>query len=222
TKIQFSNMTFNSGQYAAETRDGKISVKGIVPVELSSFLASIMDGKVKLEWITTTESNNFGFYIQRTVDTKTDWQTIGFVQGKGTTTLPQTYAFTDSDVSPGIWYYRLKQQDLDGQINYSQIIEVDLLPTQFSLYQNYPNPFNSWTIIKYELPAGEHQVKFIIYDLLGHQIRTLVDEDNQPAGAYQINWDGRDDTGNAVASGVYFYRLQAGNRIFIKKMVLIE
>ena len=97
-----------------------------------------------------------------------------------------------------------------------------MLPIQFTLFQNYPNPFNSATIIKYALPAGEHQVKLIIYDLMGHQIRTLVNNENQQAGVYQISWEGRDDDGNVVASGVYFYRLQAGNQFFIKKIVLLE
>jgi len=222
TTIHFSTMTFNLGTYLPDTNDGTVYVKGVIPVEFGSFAASIQDNQVILTWSTATESNNYGFFIQRTAYKSTEWQTIGFVQGKGTTTLPQTYNFSDERVSSGTWYYRLQQQDLDGQVNYSQIIEVNLLPTQFTLFQNYPNPFNSATIIKYALPAGEHQVKLIIYDLMGHQIRTLVNNENQQAGVYQISWEGRDDDGNVVASGVYFYRLQAGNQFFIKKIVLLE
>jgi len=222
TTIHFSTMTFNLGTYLPDTNDGTVYVKGVIPVEFGSFAASIQDNQVILTWSTATESNNYGFFIQRTAYKSTEWQTIGFVQGKGTTTLPQTYNFSDERVSSGTWYYRLQQQDLDGQVNYSQIIEVNLLPIQFTLFQNYPNPFNSATIIKYALPAGEHQVKLIIYDLMGHQIRTLVNNENQQAGVYQISWKGRDDDGNVVASGVYFYRLQAGNQFFIKKIVLLE
>jgi len=222
TPIHFSKMIFNSGQYEGDTQDGTVYVRGVVPVELSSFLATVIDKDVKLEWTTATESNNFGFFIQRTADIAAEWQTIGFVPGNGTTALPRSYDFIDANVSPGIWHYQLKQQDLDGQIHHSPIIEVNLVPTKFTLYQNYPNPFNSSTTIKYELPAGKHQVRLMIYDLLGHQVRSLVNEDDQQAGAYQFTWDGRDDAGNAVASGVYFYRLQAGNRVFTMKMVLIE
>ncbi len=222
TKIHFSTMTFNSGKIEAATQDGTVFVRGIVPVELSSFFVTILDKDVKLEWTTATESNNFGFFIQRTTGLAADWQTMGFVQGKGTTTIPQKYSFIDADVPTGLLYYRLQQQDFDGQVNYSEIVEVNLLPNKFALHQNYPNPFNSSTTIKYELPAGQHPVRLIIYDLLGHQVRSLVDEDHQQAGVYQINWDGRDDAGKAVASGVYFYRLQTGKQIFIKKMVLIE
>jgi len=77
-------------------------------------------------------------------------------------------------------------------------------------------------MIQYDLAAGEHTVKLIVYDLLGHPIRTLIDGENQPAGAYHFAWDGRDEKGEAVASGVYFYRLQAGNQILMRKLVLIE
>ena len=223
TIIHFSKMTFNLGAFPAQTHDGKIDVSGVVPVELSSFVANVVNNKVKLEWTTTTESNNYGFYIHRHSHISSTWETIGFVQGKGTTTVPQSYSFIDADVNSGRWFYRLQQQDIDGKIHHSEIIEVNLtIPTKFALHQNYPNPFNSSTLIKYELPVGDYQVRLTIYDLLGHQIRTLVDENNQQAGVYQISWDGLDDAGNPVASGVYFYRLQAGNRIFIKKMVLIE
>ena len=223
TTIHFSNMTFNLGAFPAKTQDGTINVRGIVPVELSFFIAIVINNKVKLNWTTTTESNNYGFYIQRHSNVSSTWETIGFVRGKGTTTVPQSYSFIDSDITSGTWFYRLQQQDIDGKIYHSEIMEVNLtIPTKFALYQNYPNPFNSSTIIKYELPVGEHQVRLIIYDLLGHQIRMLIDEENQQAGAYQISWDGRDDDGNAAASGVYFYRLQAGRQSFIKKLVLIE
>ncbi len=222
TDIEFSKMSFNSGKYLPITRDGTVNVQGVVPVELSSFWATILNRDVKLEWTTATESNNFGFDIQRKTDNAAEWQSIGFVPGKGTTTIPQNYVFIDVDVLPGLLYYRLQQQDFDGKVDYSEIVEVNLLPDKFALYQNYPNPFNSSTTIKYELPVGEHQVRLMIYDLLGHKVRSLVDEDNQQAGAYQINWNGRDDAGKAVTSGVYFYRLQAGKQIFIKKMVLIQ
>ncbi len=222
TAISFSTMTFNSGQYLADIKDGTVDVKGVVPVELSSFSANVVDKDVRLHWTTATESNNFGFFIHRTNDVNAEWQTIGFVSGKGTTTSPQTYVFVDTDVASRTWYYRLQQQDLDGHIFYSQTIEVQLLPTKFALYQNSPNPFNSSTLIKYDLPVGEHQVSLVIYDLLGHQITTLLDKENQPTGAYQLNWDARDDAGQTVASGVYFYRLQTGEQSFIKKMILIE
>jgi flagellar hook assembly protein FlgD len=125
-------------------------------------------------------------------------------------------------VKAGTWYYRLKQQDFDGTINYSSAIEANLtVPTKFALYQNYPNPFNSSTVIRYDLAAGEHDVKITIFDLLGQQIKILFNEQQQ-GGSYQISWDGRDGQGRPVAAGIYFYHLHVGQTTYVKKMVMIE
>ncbi len=83
------------------------------------------------------------------------------------------------------------------------------LPRTFSLAQNYPNPFNPSTTIQYDLAKAVH-VKLVIYDILGRKVRTLVDE-NQVAGSRQITWDGRSDAGTTVASGLYIYRIIAGD-----------
>ncbi len=81
------------------------------------------------------------------------------------------------------------------------------LPDQFALLQNYPNPFNPETIISYRLPVSS-EIELSIYNLLGQKVRTLVSK-RQPAGQYEINWDGRDERGEKVSGGIYFYRLSA-------------
>ncbi|HEX9971985.1 MAG TPA: T9SS type A sorting domain-containing protein, partial [bacterium] len=94
------------------------------------------------------------------------------------------------------------------------------LPTEYALHPNSPNPFNPETMIKYQIPeAGP--VKLEIYNLMGQRIRTLVQEVKK-AGFYQAHWNGKIDTGQSAASGVYFYRLEAGNFIAVKKMLLIQ
>ncbi|MDZ7377037.1 MAG: cohesin domain-containing protein, partial [candidate division KSB1 bacterium] len=184
TLVDLSQMSFNSGYYLAEMRDGMVRVFGVVPVELSSFSATIVDRDVHLIWTTASERHNFGFFIERKSEMASEWQTIGFVPGKGTTAKPQQYVFIDRHPGSQNWCYRLRQQDLDGSITFSQIIMINLLPKQVALAQNYPNPFNSTTQIRYELPAGQHQVRLVIYDLTGKTIRKLVDEANQTGGAY--------------------------------------
>lgn len=94
------------------------------------------------------------------------------------------------------------------------------IPETFSLAQNYPNPFNPSTEMAYDLPTPGH-VKFEIYNILGQNVKTLVDE-YQDAGTYKVTWDGDDNTGSSVASGVYFYRVSAGEFKDIKKMVLMK
>jgi hypothetical protein len=94
------------------------------------------------------------------------------------------------------------------------------LPVGFSLEQNYPNPFNPETQISYQIANGGY-ISLNIYDLLGREIKTLVSED-QPPGYYTVSWDGKDESGNIVPSGVYLYTLNTGNIVESKKMILMK
>ncbi|MGB5895882.1 MAG: T9SS type A sorting domain-containing protein, partial [Ignavibacteriaceae bacterium] len=111
--------------------------------------------------------------------------------------------------------YRLKQIDNDGAYEYSDIIEVEFVPTEFTLYQNYPNPFNPATKIKYSIPK-ESEVTVKVFDILGAEVITLLNEEKE-AGVYEVDFNAQ-----RLASGVYFYRLQAGSFIEAKKMVLMK
>jgi len=98
---------------------------------------------------------------------------------------------------------------------------TDLVPDKFSLIQNYPNPFNPSTSIGYSIPVASH-VRLDVVSILGQVVQTLVNQVQQPA-RYTVNWDARDESGTGVASGVYFYRLIVdGNRVDVKKMMLIR
>ncbi len=94
------------------------------------------------------------------------------------------------------------------------------LPRQFSLSQNYPNPFNPQTAIEYSLPR-DCEVKITIYNILGQRVRTLVDE-HQQAGYKRIEWDGRSGGAKELASGIYFYRIEAEEFIQTRKMLLLK
>lgn len=94
------------------------------------------------------------------------------------------------------------------------------LPTEFTLSQNVPNPFNPTTRVSFALPTAS-RVNLSIYNVLGQQVKTLVD-DNMPAGYQDVTWDGRDSNGHTVASGVYFYKLRAGNFVDTKKMLMLK
>jgi hypothetical protein len=101
-----------------------------------------------------------------------------------------------------------------------EVPEAEILPVSFSLGQNYPNPFNPATIIRYAV-ATRSQVTIEVINMLGQRVRMLVN-DTKPAGSYQVEWDGRDDSGRQVSSGVYLYRFQADDVVLAKKMVLIK
>lgn len=93
-------------------------------------------------------------------------------------------------------------------------------PESFGLFQNYPNPFNPSTSFSFQISKTSH-VRIKIYNLLGREVRTLIDE-RKSAGTYGIGWDGKDDLGNGIGSGVYIYRMQAGNFIESRKMILLK
>jgi hypothetical protein len=99
-------------------------------------------------------------------------------------------------------------------------IVVESVPASFSLSQNYPNPFNPSTTIKYEVAnAGKIVIK--VYNMLGQEVRTLVNG-NKDRGRHEIVWDGRNQFGSQVSSGVYLYRLEAGKVVKTKKMLFIK
>ena len=113
--------------------------------------------------------------------------------------------------------------DLTIQKISSAVTAVDLnhvVPANFMLYQNYPNPFNPSTVISYYLPSAA-KVRVMIYDILGREVNTLINE-NQPSGNHQVVWNGDNAFGGKVASGIYIYRVIAGNNIATKKMVLLK
>ena len=190
------------------------------PVELSSFSVSIIGSSVKLSWRTETEVNNYGFEVERQVRSSQssvgNYEKIGFVNGNGNSNSPKNYSFTDlNPITGSKFYYRLKQIDNDGQFEYSNAVEIELVPTEYALYQNYPNPFNPSTMIRYQLP-NESKVVIKIYNILGSEVMELVNE-RKEAGIYEVEFD----TDN-LSSGTYIYRIIAGSYIETKKMLLLK
>ncbi len=207
TDLMWSGFTFNQGQPLANSVNGSIIINGAVPVELTSFTASVFSNNVTLAWTTASEIENFGFDLERSANQE-DYFKIGFLQGKSTTNIPQRYEFEDKGLQPGIYYYRLKQVDLDGTFEYSNVLTVEVTPPEdFSIGQNYPNPFNPTTTFRYELPE-QATVRFQIYNTLGQKVRTLVNQE-LTAGIHTIEWNGLGDKDEPVNSGVYFYRFTA-------------
>ena len=132
-----------NGNYLSNDLVLNNSFWGIDTAAITSFTATIDNQDVILYWITSSELNNQGFEIERKSSVNQDWVTIGFVPGHGTTNEVHSYSFTDSNLFPAPYKYRLKQIDFDGGFSYSEEIDVEFgLPLEWELYQNYPNPFN--------------------------------------------------------------------------------
>ena len=198
---------------------------GTLPVQLSSFHARRLSSlRVLLNWQTVSEVNNYGFYVQRCLQSVQQWEDLpsSFVPGHGTTNEPQNYSLTDNTAPTADLQYRLKQIDLDGTIHYSEPISVSSLtsikevaPIEFALEQNYPNPFNPSTTVRYQIPEVSH-VSLRVYDMLGREVATLVDE-VRDAGFYEAVFDA-----SSLASGMYIYRLQAKERSQVRKLLLLK
>ncbi len=189
---------------------------GSIPVEFISFDARTEENIIVLIWSTATETNNFGFEVERKKQLEgSKWITIGFVKGSGTTTKTNEYSFTDNELETGDYIYRLKQVDLDGSFNYSNEIVISVKNYTYLLTQNFPNPFNPSTSLTYSISEfGKVTIK--VFDVLGNEIETLVNEE-KPAGNYELTW-----TATNLPSGVYFYRIQAGNFVQTMKMLLMK
>ncbi len=186
-----------------------------LPVELTSFTAVSQDQQVTLNWRTATELNNSGFEIQRSI-TNTEFVTIGFVKGVGTTTVHQDYSYYDKNLSNGKYTYRLKQIDFNGQFEYSNTVEVEVLSIDdYSLIQNYPNPFNPSTKIGYIL-KDRTNVKVVVMNSLGEEVAVLVNE-IQEQGIHELDFNAAN-----LSSGIYFYSLQTQQYSETKKMLLMK
>ena len=191
--------------------------ESLLPVELTSFSATIIGSTVKLSWNTATEINNFGFDVERTSTSPTQgWKKIGFLEGNGNSNSPKYYSFEDNNLTARKYSYRLKQIDSDGQFEYSKVIEVDLdTPMKYELSQNYPNPFNPTTSIRFSLPVSGN-VKLTLYDSNGQEVRSILNEYRE-SGTHIINFNA-----SRLSSGAYIYKLTAGTSTNIGKMIVIK
>ena len=193
--------------------------------ELLSFTANI-DGQknILLKWNTKSGFGNQTFEIERSDYEKSGFEKIGIITANRNTNFKGTYSYVDKMIQlDRSYYYRIKQINMDSSFIILNTIKVELPSlSNFYLSQNYPNPFNPATKIKYKIPftiseeSRNFNVQIKIFDLLGREIKTLVNKE-QPPGNYEVELNGTD-----LPSGIYFYKLKAGNFTQTKKMILLK
>jgi uncharacterized protein (TIGR03790 family) len=192
-----------------------------LPIELSTLTVQMRGNSAELRWSTISETNNYGFEIQRKANSDADYKSIqgAFVPGHGTTVEPHSYSYVDATVPAGMVSYRIKQIDLDGKIAYHGPVDVENDQNaeikEVSLSQNYPNPFNPVTMIRFVLPRQDH-VTLKVYNSLGQQVATLIDGIETP-GAHVASFDG-----SSLASGLYVYQLKTSDFTSTNKMLLVK
>jgi parallel beta-helix repeat protein len=200
---------------------GAIETQYALPVELSAF--RFADGW--LEWITESETNNYGFAVWRSAfPTMKDRERIGFVPGKGTSTKRQVYRFRDPDPLPGTNYYQLEQIDLDGTVTWSRVLAVEYgnLPSEpFLVKAVFPNPAKDQLAITFELrDAAPFSAE--VFDLLGRHVATLQSMQQAEPGTHTIQWNLTDAKGARIPSGVYFLVLTVQNRVVRQKLMVVR
>lgn len=187
------------------------------PVELQHFGASVDGSSVVLAWATTNENNNVGFEIYRAQDGEK--VKVGFVAAGSDRELAHEYTYRDTPPAAGVYRYTLRQIDANGQASEFGPVEVFVgVPVTLALAQNHPNPFNPETVIRYSLPKAA-EVELAIYNTAGQRL-VLLDAGFKAAGEQSVTWDGRNSSGQPAASGLYFYRLKAGDQVLVRKMLL--
>ncbi|UCG52213.1 MAG: Ig-like domain-containing protein [Candidatus Latescibacterota bacterium] len=197
------------------------TIESAVAVSLTDFTGTIQKGAPVVHWSTGLELNTKGFHLLRSDGEIGEYKqlTPQMVPSKGHSGGAD-YQFEDATARPNqTYYYRLQLVSELGEDQELGPYKV-VFRASFSLEQNFPNPFNPNTTIRFTIPQDSH-VKLVIYDVAGRRVRTLVNGKKQ-ANFYRIVWDSTNDNGDPVASGVYFYHLEAGKFRKSKKMVVLK
>jgi hypothetical protein len=212
-----------------------------LPVKLSLLTATASENVIVICWRTETEVNNLGFSIYRSEEKDGKYTKIAFIPGAGSSMMPIDYQFIDDNIKQDQpYFYYLEDVDVAGEKSQSEIIELIvppfqpelptsqpelIIPKRFQLLQNYPNPFNPGTWFPYQL-AEDSPVTIRIFNQKGQIVR-ILDLGWQNRGNFvtkdkAVYWDGRNNFGQPVASGVYIYTLQAGKFKAARKMLIMK
>jgi hypothetical protein len=193
-----------------------------LPVELVAFNVGVQnEGKAILTWHTASETNNAGFQVERRVagdSSSSAWQSVGFVEGGGTTSNSQSYDFVDDNLpyAADQLSYRLRQVDTDGTTSYSEIRTLELVgPEAITLRAPFPNPTRGSTTLRYALPKAG-MVEIEIFDVMGRKVRILR-QGAEKAGRKEVHLQ----TAN-LSTGVYFVRLRAGATVKTTRFTVVE
>ena len=190
-------------------------ISSTVDVAFNAFSGRYADDVVTLSWKVGASSPFDGFHVYRAEGEQGEYLRL-----TDAPLDPAATSFTDATAMPGRLYrYKIGAVETGGE-TFSLELSVALPPKPLTLYQNYPNPFNPSTTIAFFMPRDAH-VRLAIYDVSGRLIRTLMNGPME-AGRRSIDWNGRNDRGAGVGSGVYYYRLETGKKVLTRNLVLMR
>ncbi len=194
-----------------------------LPVELVAFDAVVNGTEVRLAWKTASETNNAGFEVQHTPGAATvhatalPWETLGFVEGYGTTEQPRSYTYRVEDLAPGRHVFRLKQIDFDGTFEYHAEVEVVVeMVERFVVEPIYPNPFNPHAQFLFAVKRSQ-AVRVDLYDMLGRRVKVLYEGAPSAGQMHTVRIDGR-----GLPSGTYVVRLVGQTFVETQTVMLLK
>ena len=223
---------------------GSEAIDNPLPVELALFNVQLESNAALLKWETESELNNLGFEVWRSGEENGQYTLLSsysnnpMLEGHSSTTIQHEYSFIDKSVVNGqTYWYKIADVDFNGTrtfhgpksvtipLNSENITTISSnIPENFKLYQNFPNPFNPNTTIQFDIPTVSENladVRLIIFNNLGQSVNTIF-EGKLTGGSYQIQWDGKNDLGKNVPSGIYYAFLNVNYFSETTKMILLR
>jgi hypothetical protein len=193
-----------------------------LPVQLASFTGALENGKVVLKWITSYEAATASWRIERSSQAEGQYLEMDGVQAYG---QPHQYLWIDNSAGYNTrYYYRLAQIDNDGKIAYyGPVMVASGVPVSLisRLISCGPSPFSSYARISYQVGQGTAEVNLAVYNIVGQAVHTR-NLGCKSSGTYEVNWDGSDDQGRKLSTGVYFVSLKVGQANFMKRLTLLR
>lgn len=190
------------------------------PISLISFTAETQDNHVVISWTTGSEVDTRSFIIMRSTSPEGQFAQLQEVNATGGS-VTTSYTYVDASVTPGnTYFYKITDVTVSGYPTVHDVVASATVASEYVMVQNYPNPFNPDTVIRFNLPVSA-QTQLNVYDMSGRLVRTLVNG-TVNAGTHQVTWNATDNAGNVLPSGMYVYRLAAGELTASGKMVYVK
>jgi hypothetical protein len=200
------DLNFNTADYTME---------GLPAVVMLYFTAELNGNVVTLDWETLSENGNLGWDVEESHRNTSNFNTIGFVEGAGTSNIPIGYTFNTNLNTYGKYYYRLKQKSEDGSFSYSDNVFVNYKRTKDAALTNYPNPFNPQSTVSVYIDKTQ-LVKINVYNMLGQVVTTLFDGIAEE-GEMKLTFNGQ-----SLSSGTYVVVMQTESSIINHKILLLK
>jgi len=196
-----------------------ITEDGLVPTYLEDYSVTARENGVELRWSLRDGSTDSPCFVFRRCDRSEQYVQLDL---SSSSNGYMSWMAVDRDVVPGLSYqYRVETEGPSGNIVLFETAVIDIPACGFSLAQNSPNPFNPVTKINYSLDEPS-LVKLVVYDIAGHRVRTLIDAVPAGVGRHSVTWDGTTDAGLIAPAGEYFYRLEAGLKCAVGRMLMVK